>query len=45
MCVLCFCADRRRVGGTRGELLVNIVFLRECVCVLKEICVCVVFVC
>ena len=45
VCVLYLCADRRGVGGTRGELLVNIVFLREYVCVFKEISVCVVFVC
>jgi len=45
VCVLYLCVLHRGVAGTRGELLMNVLCLREYVCVFKEICVCVVFVC
>ena len=43
--VLTAASWRRRRTSAGGALLVNIVLLREYVCMFKEIYVCVVFVC
>ena len=45
MCVLYLCVLHRGFAGAQGELLMNVVCLREYVCVFKEFCVCVVSVC